>query len=195
VTETKPSEECTQSPMVTSPHRSVPECLDFAAVFERHHDFVWRSLGYLGVAKHAVDDATQDVFIVVHRRFADYDPATPLRSWLFGIARRIADKYRVRLAKSGALRLLPDPHAPLPDEALARREAAELFEGFLASLPVEQREVFILGDLEGLRAPEIATAIDAKLNTVYSRLRLARAAFERVVARHRARQLREGHDG
>ena len=181
--------------MVTSPHRLPEECRDFATVFERHHDFVWRSLGYLGVAKHAVDDATQDVFIVVHRRFADYDPTMPLRSWLFGIARRVADKYRVRLAKSGALRLLPDPQAPLPDEVLARREAADLIETFLASLPTEQREVFILGELEGLRVPEIADAIDAKLNTVYSRLRLARRAFDRVLARHRARQIREGDDG
>lgn len=195
MTETKPSEECTRQKVVTSPHRIVEERLEFAAVFERHHDFVWRSLGYLGVAGHAVDDATQDVFIVVHRRLADYDPAMPLRSWLFGISRRIADKHRVRAAKSSALRIVPDPHAPLPDEALARREAATLLEDFLAGLPLEQREVFILGELEGLRAPEIATAIDAKLNTVYSRMRLARVAFERVLARHRARQMREGDDG
>jgi RNA polymerase sigma-70 factor (ECF subfamily) len=171
------------------------DCRDFAAVFERHHDFVWRSLGYLGVAKHAVDDATQDVFIVVHRRLDDYDPATPMRSWLYGIARRIADKYRVRLARSSTLRLLPDPRAPLPDEALERREAAELVEAFLADLPAEQRDVFILGELEGLRAPEIAAAIDAKLNTVYSRLRLARRAFDRVLARLHARARREVDDG
>jgi RNA polymerase sigma-70 factor (ECF subfamily) len=195
VTETKASEECTRSPMVPSSRATPDDSLAFAAVFERHHDFVWRSLGWLGVAKHAIDDATQDVFIVVHRRLPDYDPATPMRSWLYGIARRIADKYRVRMARSGALRLLPDAHAPAPDEILERREAADLIEGFLASLPAEQREVFVLAELEGLRMPEIAAAIDAKLNTVYSRLRLARRAFERMSARHRARQIREADDG
>ena len=195
MTETKVSEECPRLPMVPSRHATPDDSRDFAAVFERHHDFVWRSLSWLGVAKHAIDDATQDVFIVVHRRLVDYDSATPMRSWLYGIARRIADKYRVRMAKSAALRLLPDSHAPHPDEALERREAADMIEAFLAGLPTEQREVFVLGELEGLRAPEIAAAIDAKLNTVYSRMRLARAAFDRMSARHRARQLREGDDG
>jgi len=181
-------------PLVVPSDRSLAESRDFATVFERHHDFVWRSLGYLGVAKAAIDDATQDVFIVVHRRLEIYDPVTPMRSWLFGIARRIADKYRVRAARSGTLRLLPDPQAPLPDDALALREAADMIEDFLASLPTEQREVFVLAELEGMRAPEIAAAIDAKLNTVYSRLRLARVAFERVIARQRARRRREDDD-
>lgn len=195
MTERRANEECPRLPMVPSTRPSAEDPRDFAAVFERHHDFVWRSLGYLGVAKHAVDDATQDVFIVVHRRLVDFDPATPMRSWLFGIARRIADKYRVRAARSGALRLLPAPVGPDPDHALERREAAALIEGFLADLPLEQREVFVLAELEGLTAPEIAAAIDAKLNTVYSRMRLARRAFDRVLARHHARRRREDDDG
>lgn len=168
---------------------------EFTRVFAAQHDFVWRTLGYLGVGRPAQDDATQDVFIVVHRRWGSYDPAVPLRAWLFGIARRVADKYRARAARAAPLRVLPDPDAPLPDEALARREAAGLIEAFLAALPEEQRDVFLLAELEGLSAPEIAVALDGKLNTIYSRLRLARRAFERTLARHRARWQREGDHG
>ncbi len=42
--------------------------------------------------------------------------------------------------------------------------------------------VFYLSDIEGLTAPEIATALDVNLNTVYGRLRLARKRFERALA-------------
>lgn len=181
--------------MAVPTQRSDEAGSDFADIFERHHDFVWRSLRYLGVAGHAVDDATQDVFIVVHRRLGEFDVRLSMRSWLFGIARRIADKYRVRMARTAGLRVLPDPGAPLPDEALARREAASVLEAFLSELPAEQREVFVLAELEGLSAPEIATAVDAKLNTVYSRMRLARRAYERMLGRHRARRQREDDDG
>ncbi len=55
----------------------------------------------------------------------------------------------------------------------------------LNELDDNQRAVFVMADLEGMRAHEIAEALDVKLNTVYSRLRLARAKFERGLARYR----------
>ena len=45
----------------------------------------------------------------------------------------------------------------------------------IASLEDDQRDVFTLADIEELTAPEIAEALGCKLNTVYSRLRRARA--------------------
>ena len=61
-----------------------PQPLDLGSVYRAHHDFIWRTLGMLGVASEGLDDATQDVFIVVHRRIADYDGRTPVRRWLLG---------------------------------------------------------------------------------------------------------------
>ena len=170
---------------------SPSDALDTAEIFERHHDFVWRSLAHLGVPNGAVDDATQDVFIVVHRRIDDYQRSMPIRSWLYGIARRIAYRYRARAAKHRRVRAVSTPDAVAPDEAVATREAADLVSAFLAEQPAEQREVFILAELEGLSGPEIAAALGTKLNTVYSRLRLSRQQFARVVKRSRAHARRE----
>ncbi|HXK20478.1 MAG TPA: sigma factor, partial [Polyangiaceae bacterium] len=44
-----------------------------ARVFSEHADFVWRSLRRLGVPSADVDDALQEVFLVVHRRIAEYE--------------------------------------------------------------------------------------------------------------------------
>jgi RNA polymerase sigma-70 factor (ECF subfamily) len=160
-------------------------------VYDANYDFVWRSLRALGVAHAWLDDATQDVFIVVHRRLPTFDGAAPVRAWIYGVARNVAHKYRGRATAAGsasapALQLL-DAAAPAPAEALAIRERAELVRDFLESLGPEQREVFVLHQLEGMTAPEIAAALGLKLNTAYSRLRLARRRFERAIARAQKR--------
>ena len=82
----------------------------------------------------------------------------------------------------------PDP--PEPEELVARRDAAAVVERFLDTLDPEQRAVFVLAQLEGLDVPEIARTLGIKLNTAYSRLRLARRRFDRIVARHAAMQHR-----
>ena len=43
--------------------------------------------------------------------------------------------------------------------------------------------VFVLVELEGMSAPEVADALELNVNTVYSRLRKARAEFERELRR------------
>jgi RNA polymerase sigma-70 factor, ECF subfamily len=70
--------------------------------------------------------------------------------------------------------------AALSGERLALARAA------LAALSDEQREVFVLSRIEQMSAPEIVEVVDIPLNTVYSRLRAARLAFEAEVVRLKA---------
>lgn len=155
---------------------------DLAAAFRDHHDFVWRSLAHLGVRSDAIDDAVQDVFVIVHRRGHAYDGRVPLRHWLYGITRNVALKHRERSARAQA-RARHDlaGHAPPTVDPLGQRDEIATVERFLAELDPDQRSVFVLAELEGHTAPEIAEMLGVKLNTVYSRLRLARVRFERAL--------------
>ena len=155
----------------------------FAALYDAHVGFVWRNLRRMGVPEANLDDATQDVFLVLHRRLADL-PADGARGWIFGIARRVAADHRRLGKRRGTVALDParEPtHVGSTD--IERSEAARLVHAALAELSAEQREVLVLIDLEQLPAPEASAALGVGLNTVYSRLRLARAAFERHVMR------------
>src|SRR5262245_22373561 len=67
----------------------VPE---FEELYEAHFDFVWRSLRRLGVPHPGLDDAVQEVFIVVHRRLGAFEGRSTLKTWLFGIAVHVAQK-------------------------------------------------------------------------------------------------------
>jgi RNA polymerase sigma factor (sigma-70 family) len=159
---------------------------EFRRLFDEHHGFVRRSLLGLGISPSLADDACQEVFVVVYRRLDEFDGRTSLRSWLYGIARRVAQtiargEYRAQRKKL-ALASMPEP-SPNLDAELASRRAVELVERFLRTLDPDQREVFVLAQIEGLSAPEIADALEVKVNTVYSRLRLARRRFGRYLAR------------
>jgi RNA polymerase sigma-70 factor, ECF subfamily len=178
------------APPETEPS-AVTAVLDLPAIYDQHADFVWRSLRRLGVPERSVDDAVQDVFIVVHRRLGEFEGRSTLKSWLFGIARRVAHDHRRRIGRKERDEELPDvvadPSGATPAAEAERAEAVRTLHAILAGLDDDKREVFILAELEQMTAPEIAAALGVNLNTIYSRLRAARAAFEQAVARHLAR--------
>jgi RNA polymerase sigma-70 factor (ECF subfamily) len=162
----------------------------FTALYDEHFDFVWRSLWRLGVREAAFDDALQEVFVVVHRRLDDFEGRSSLRTWLFSIALGVARNHRRQLRRKGEPLVLsedvPDP-GPGPHEQVVRSEALREVDRLLEALDEDRRAVFILVELEQMTAPEVADALGLNLNTVYSRLRLARQDFENALARHRRR--------
>jgi len=157
---------------------------ELGELYEQEFDFVWRNLRRLGVPAPHIEDACQDVFLVVHRRLGDFAGRSSVRTWLFGIALRVASDYRRKLRR-GAFDSLEEGAVrgsdPGPFELASQRQASELLERFLDLLSEATRPVFILAELEQMTAPEIAQALSLNLNTVYSRLRLARQAFENAV--------------
>jgi RNA polymerase sigma-70 factor (ECF subfamily) len=172
---------------------------NFATFYRRHHARVWRTLSCLGVPDDELDDAVQDVFVVVYRRMGDPERYQSIKSWLYAVARRVA--WRQRRTGARARNKLqqvarePTPSQTPPDEAVARQQAVRFVRRFLDVLDEEQRTVFVLADIEGLTAPQIAEVVGAKVATVYSRLRLARRRFAQAVARQGARHRREAEHG
>jgi RNA polymerase sigma-70 factor (ECF subfamily) len=169
------------------PEAIASELDDLAALYAAHREFVWRVLANLGVPQSAVEDAVQDVFLVVHRRKDELEDRGVVRGLLFGIARRVARSHRRRAARPDKLALLPDTAAGATlDEELARRQAAAIVEVFLDGLDDDRRMIFVLAEIEGMAMPEIAELLGIKLNTAYSRLRLVRQQFHAAVAKHRS---------
>jgi RNA polymerase sigma-70 factor (ECF subfamily) len=170
--------------------------LAFESVYQRYFDFVWRSARRLGVNEGAIEDLVQEVFVLVHRQLPGFEGRSKLRTWLYGVVLRVVREHRRRAFRSNARRVeyaTRSRHAEpcdnaLPDEQLAHAQAARILEEVLEEMPPDRREVFVMAELEQMSVPEIAAILGDKLNTVYSRLRLAREGFERSVARRRARE-------
>ncbi|MBL8934498.1 MAG: sigma-70 family RNA polymerase sigma factor [Archangium sp.] len=169
-----------------TPERSKAEPLDFDALYDETAELAFRVLGGMGVRPDELDDALQDVFVVAHRRLPEFRGDSKPSTWVSGIAVRVAHDYRRRHARKPSEPL--EPHAPglvapgeQPDTHLIRAQALSSVQAFLEQLSAPQREVFVLAELEQQSAPEIAESLQVPLNTVYSRLRLARAHFEQWV--------------
>lgn len=159
----------------------VVEIPSFDEVYEQHVAFVWRTLRSFGVAETQLEDATQDAFVVVHRRLPEWEGRAAITTWLFAIARRVAGSYRRKRGQAEQRTTpLDDKHEDSADTfaALSRAQAAATVMAILDTLDEDKRIVFALVELEQLAVPEVARMLELNLNTAYSRLRLARAAFE-----------------
>jgi RNA polymerase sigma-70 factor (ECF subfamily) len=149
----------------------------FTQLFEDHFAFVCRSLQRLGVREADLEDIAQELFLAVHRALPTSDRSRPLRPWLFGFAVRFAANYR-RLSWHRGRELDDVPISPkLHDKLAAKRTVLHALE----RLDFDKRVVLVMHDLEEFTAPEIAEQLGLPLNTVYSRVRLAREAFRGLV--------------
>jgi RNA polymerase sigma-70 factor (ECF subfamily) len=159
-------------------------------LYERHFDFIWRSLRRLGVADGALDDAVQEVFITAYQRLDAFEGRSSVRSWLFGITIHVAQRAhrnakRQPVGEANEARL--EACASGPHDLAEHNESVRLLHQLISAMDLERRAVFVLTELEEMTAPEIADALGIPVNTVYSRLRIARRDFNAALARHRAR--------
>jgi RNA polymerase sigma-70 factor (ECF subfamily) len=169
---------------MAAPRPAVPH--DFARVYEENFAFVWRSLRSLGLRDEALDDAVQDVFLVVHRRLSEFEGRSSLKTWLFAIVERVAFNHRrAHHRKDARVAPLDDEKpsdAPDPFDRATESEAARFTEHFLDTLDPGKRVVFALALIEGMPVSDVADALGIPLNTVYSRIRAVRKAFQSAAA-------------
>jgi RNA polymerase sigma-70 factor (ECF subfamily) len=161
----------------------------FRAMYDAHVDFVWRNLRRLGVAEADTEDRTQEVFVVAHRRFAEFvDRGHGPRAWLFQIVLRVASDARRHHRRhpevpDGGVSLDRASVEPQQTEVIARREALSRLDAALAAIDIGRRAVLVLHEIEEMTAREIAQVLAIPLNTVYSRLRVGRIELEQALAR------------
>lgn len=162
----------------------------FQRVFEAELGYVATSLRRLGVAPRDVEDVAHDLFVQVWRQWSTYDPARPVRPWLFAFAFRFASDYR-RLSRHKVEMFVEKDSATKEkgaDELLVEHEQQRLLFSALESISEERRGVFILFELDGVPMQEIAESLAIPANTAYSRLRLAREEFSAAAKRLKARE-------
>lgn len=151
-----------------------------ARLFQAHADEVWRFLKYLGVREQDLADAVQEVFLVAHRKLPDFRGESSERTWLYGIALRVAKTWRRRRQVVP----LGDDDRTVPasqEHELQRRDTHELLVWALDQISETQRDVFVLHEIEEIPMSEVAKRVECGIFTAYSRLRLARRSLKRAL--------------
>jgi len=180
------------------PASPLPEQISFEAVFRAHAPYVWRLLRRLGVSEADAEDACQEVFLVVHKKLAGVRAGSPLRTWIYAIATRVASQQRRRpyhRREELAGDNLPESTAPANQEDdVDRRRALERLDLALEKLDHDKRAVFVLFEIEEMPMDEVAAAVSCPLQTAYARLYAARRIVQAEMAgtESTARPAREG---
>lgn len=157
-------------------------------IYAENAKFVWRNLRRLGVPAELIEDAVQDVFLVVHRRLEGFEQRSSLRTWLFGIVFRVASRYRERQKAKDERYTSANPtlldavvassHSG-PLDLVAQRQAADLLYDTLSTLKEDKRIMIVMVELEQMSVAEAAQVLDINLNTAYGRLKRARRDLEK----------------
>jgi RNA polymerase sigma-70 factor, ECF subfamily len=176
----------TPAPMDSAP--AAPPLPSFRELYATYFAFTWRSLRYLGVESRHLDDAVQEVWVAVHRRLADFEGRSDVKTWLFGIALNVQrNLHRAERRRSSLVPLSEELRSTSPDPFLEQegREAWALVMSFLQTLDTERRTVFVASLIEGLAPAETAEACGLDVPTVYLRVRALRRGFRAWAAARR----------
>lgn len=174
MTDPTPSAQCLEG-------GNVPPLPAAEDIYRTELPYVWNFLRRLGIRQQGdLEDLAQEVFFKAFRGLHRFDPTRPLRPWLLGIAFRVAADF-LALAKHRRETLgepfdVADESRGPEDLAAAAQDRRRVLAAIQA-IGLDRRPVFVMHELNGHTAPEIAEALGLPLNTVYSRLRVARAEF------------------
>lgn len=163
----------------------------FVGLFRAEFHYVCNTLRRFGVKPCDLADKAHDVFVAVFERRADFDPSRPVRPWLCGFAYRVAADHRRNAWTRRAVFddvVEPPPDLADPGDRLDAARNRALVLAALETIELDRRAVFVMSDLDGVSAPEVAAALAIPLGTVYSRLRLAREDFAAAVKRLRLKR-------
>ena len=162
------------------------------ALLEQHEPRVYRFARRLCRHHEDAEDVLQESLLAAARGLKGFRGAASLDTWLFTIARSHCIKKRRRSrfapaevsldvgAPDAALEP-PDP-APGPEETLHARRLEAALEEAISGLDRKYREVFVLRDVEGLTAPEVATVTGLSIAAIKSRLHRARTRVREELA-------------
>ena len=162
---------------------------DISTLFADHARFLLRVAERLTGPGPHVEDVVQEVFLIAHRRREALAEHPDPRAWLYRTTTNVVQHHRrsiarrMRLAAAAKVEASRAERPDRPDQAAGRSEQAQLIRECTAKLPIKQREVFVLYELESMEGQDIAEMLGIPVNTVWSRLHHARKGFKKAYER------------
>ena len=142
--------------------------------FQEQLDYIFRTLRRFGVAATETEDLAHEVFLVLRRKWGEYDPSRPLRPYIFGIAFRVAGAHRRKRVREVPQLVLAIDEGMQPELAFQAKQARAVVLSALDGIPLPRRAVLVMHDLDEVPMHDVAASLSIPLFTAYSRLRKAR---------------------
>lgn len=162
----------------------------FAELYRRHRGGLYRFIHGLCSSATRADEIFQETWLALIRSDAMPDGRARFKTWLYQIARhRLIDQWR--RDESAAEAFDETEHTPLdengnnaaetPETSAMRAEQLRQIAAALETLPLPQREVFLLRAHAGMELAEIAVLTGTPLEAIKSRYRYALARLRQCL--------------
>ncbi len=168
----------------------------YTELYNRHLKGLLNFFYRLSWDRTLAEDFTQEVLVKVFRMAREWTPQAKFTTFLYRVAKNLwIDHVRsAKVKRSGGsldakvskneadsfVQMLPDEVRP-PDDDIERRETYGAIMAALEQLPGEQRMVFVLSEIEGMRYQEIGEIMDVPVGTVKSRMHSAVARLQTLL--------------
>ncbi|QGN49696.1 sigma-70 family RNA polymerase sigma factor [Micromonospora sp. WMMC415] len=145
------------------------------------------------VAAEEADDLAQETYLRAMRAMPSFAGRSSARTWLLGIARRVAvDQVRMAMSRPRTVPLSDSHDTADPNRSGFDRQVA--LEQLIAALPDDRREAFVVTQVLGLSYAEAAEVCDCPVGTIRSRVARAREDLIAAVAAQPAELWRRRDD-
>lgn len=177
-----PQQHVARPPGDGAPHGAFDNSPErYGQIVERNLNAAFRVARRCGVSPAHLDDVLQDAFLIVASKLANVAPESE-RTFVVSVTIRVAANWRrgQRRKAEDAIAHIDElaSRVPTPEHETQRLEGLHLLDAALAEMTAEQREVFILAELEQCTCNEIARELNMKEAAIVSRLRRARESFD-----------------
>lgn len=166
----------------------------FGVLAKRYQNLIYNlSYRIVGCPEEA-EDLTQEVFIRLLDKVGSWRGEAKFSTWLYKMAlNQGRDFLRRKRPTSAEIEDIFVDSAPGPDAIVMTRDVQTSISMALMDLPLEQRAVVFLKDVEGFSYKEIADILEIEMGTVKSRLSRARLSLASALGRFREQKGPRSH--
>jgi RNA polymerase sigma-70 factor (ECF subfamily) len=160
----------------------------FEEIYRKTSGYVYTIAFRITSSREDAQEATQDVFLSVHKNLRSFRFQSSFKTWIYRIATNMAiNMYRKRSKERGRTVVFDETiEIERPEErkteTFDKEHNETIVRNMLDALPPEQKACLVLKEIEGLKYEEIAQTLKININTVRSRLKRAR---EKLISRYR----------
>ncbi|MBL8152160.1 MAG: sigma-70 family RNA polymerase sigma factor [Blastocatellia bacterium] len=154
----------------------------FEQLFTRYQNQVFRTAFRLLSSREDAADATQEVFLKLHKYLHNFNEERQFSPWLYqvtvNVCREIAAKRKVTLSIDEEI-CAALSFTPVIDKQLDQEQERKIIAEAIQTLPEKERAAIILRDIEGLDTKEVARLLGSSEATVRSQISMARVKIKK----------------
>jgi len=169
----------------------------FEKLVMRHQVGVFNFFMRLMNSREAAEDQTQEVFLRLYLHAERYEETAKFTTYLYRIARNCWIDHLRRVRRRGRMQSLDRESAEgvnlyeqlaadteAPDGRVEAEDRVGIINGAIEALPEDQRVVFVLAEVQGMKYADIADTLGIPLGTVKSRMHVAVQRLRDYLQRH-----------